>query len=82
MRQKGMSAGSGNNFELPGPEDDLAVQNDEELVLVFMVVERWPETARADELDHAHRTAFGSSYLDSGEMIQEVKVLSFIGREH
>jgi hypothetical protein len=77
-----MGTGTCDDLELSGAEDDLTVQHDEELILVLVVVKRRTEAARSNKLDNAHGAGVGATHLDGGEMIQEVKVPAFMGREH
>lgn len=70
------------DLEVTGAKYQSAIANDEQLVFGLMVVERWSKTMRSHKLDDAHRSRYGAAHLDRGEMVQEMKVVTFVGREH
>ena len=53
MWQKRMGAGFSDDLHVSRPERDLAVEDDEQLVLVVVAMEWWAEAARSSELHDA-----------------------------
>ena len=77
-----MGSGISFDFQGAGAKHQATLEDHEQLVLVFVTVQRWPEAPLSYELDNAEGTGGFAADFHGGEMIQEMKVLAFIGREH